>query len=173
MSVTRERLERLRVLLFDVDGILTDNGLYVGEDGNVSKRFNILDGAGIKFAQMAGLATGLISGHQSEATRKRAAQLGMTVCHVGVKDKIPVFDAVLAELGLEPDQALYMGDDLMDMPLLRRAGIAVTVPEADPLVLEICDHVTRRAGGQGAVREMVEWVLRGLGRWDEIVARYA
>lgn len=173
MTATRERLQRLKALIFDVDGILTDNGLYVGEDGNVMKRFNILDGAGIKFAQAAGLATGVISGHQSEATRKRATQLGMRICHVGVKDKIPVFDSVLVELGIDAEDVLYMGDDLMDLPLLRRAGIAVTVPEADPAVLEICDHVTRRRGGQGAVREMVEWVLRSTDRWDAILARFA
>ncbi len=167
-----KRLAGLELLLFDVDGILTDNGLYIAESGDLMKRFDVRDGAGLKLAQMAGLRVGLISGHDSTATARRASQLGIDICHVGVKDKIPVFESTLTETGVPRERVLYMGDDVMDLPLLTRAGVAVTVPEAPPLIRERCDFVTSKPGGFGAVRETVERVLTAMGRMDEIVQRF-
>ncbi|MFT7618847.1 MAG: 3-deoxy-D-manno-octulosonate 8-phosphate phosphatase (KDO 8-P phosphatase) [Planctomycetota bacterium] len=169
---TNNKITEIKALLFDVDGILTDNGLYVDEDGRTSKKFCIGDGAGIKLAHMAGLTTGVISGHSSQSTVFRAKQLGMTVCEVGVKDKIPVFERVLADLGLNAGQVLFMGDDYMDLPLLRRAGFAATVPEASSLVRDHCDYVTIKAGGQGAVREIIEYILATQGKLDELMKRF-
>ncbi len=168
----RPRLLDIKVLLFDVDGILTDNGLYVGEDGNTFKKFCILDGAGIKLAHMAGLTTGVISGHDSKATILRADKLAMAVCEVGVKDKVPVFERILRELGVEPHQAMFMGDDYMDLPLLRMAGYAATVPEAPKIVRNQCDFVATIPGGRGAVREVIEHILEGQGSLDALVKRF-
>lgn len=162
----------LALLLFDVDGIFTDNGLYVDEDGRMSKRFDIRDGAAVKLAQMAGYQVGLISGHDSRAVEKRAEQLGIAICHVGVKDKAPVFEAVLRETGCRAEEALYMGDDLFDLPVLTRAGFAATVPEAPDFVRRRCHWTASRPGGRGAVRELVEHLLRETGRLDEIQTRF-
>ncbi len=167
-----QRLAALELMLFDVDGVLTDNGLYIGESGDLLKRFDVRDGAGLKLAQMAGLRVGLISGHDSTATARRAAQLGIDICHVGVKDKIPVFETTLEQTGVARERVLYMGDDVMDLPLLDRAGVAVTVPEAPPLIRDRCDFVTRARGGFGAVREIVDRVLTAMGRMDDIVQRF-
>ncbi len=165
-------IHNIKALLFDVDGILTDNGLYVAEDGSTMKKFCISDGAGIKLAHMAGLTTGVISGHHSEATTHRAQQLGMKICHIGVKDKIPVFDGVLDELGLSANQVMFMGDDYMDLPLLRRAGFSATVPEAPEIVREHCDFISTRKGGFGAVRDVIEHILNAQGRMEELMKRF-
>ncbi len=167
-----ERLRRIKALLFDVDGILTDNGLYVGEDGTTFKKFCILDGAGIKLAQMAGLKTGLISGHSSQATLQRARALGMEICEIGVKDKVPVFESVLRRLDLNAEEVSFMGDDFMDAPLLRRAGFAATVPEAPPQIRDLCHFVSARPGGKGAVRDMIEHVLEGQGQLESLLKRF-
>ena len=168
-----DRLRRLRILLFDVDGILTDGGLYVSESGDVGKRFHIHDGAGLKFAQQAGLSVGLISGHASAATKIRANGLGLEFCHTGVKDKVAVFEDILRQKSAEPAEALFMGDDIMDLPVLRRAGAAVTVPEAHATVRARCDHVTEKGGGRGAVREIIERILDVQGKLDAIIASYS
>ena len=167
-----DQLDDLKILVFDVDGVFTDNGLYFAESGNPVKKFNVKDGAGLKFAAYAGYKVGLISGHNSQATVARANQLGVDFCYVGVKDKIPVWDAVLQEFGMTPHEALYMGDDLMDLPLLRRAGFAVTVPEASDDVLAAADFVTTKCGGDGAVREVIDHLLKKTGKYDEVLARY-
>jgi 3-deoxy-D-manno-octulosonate 8-phosphate phosphatase (KDO 8-P phosphatase) len=169
---TAPDLDRIRLLLFDVDGVFTDNGLYVQADGTMAKRFDIRDGAGVKLAQMAGYEVGLISGHDSNAVRKRAAQLGIELCYTGVKDKRPVFSEVLTLRGAAPEDALYMGDDYFDLPLLARAGLAVTVPEAPSLVREHCHWISGRAGGRGAVRDTVERLLRHTGKLDAIQAHF-
>ena len=166
-------MTKLKALLFDVDGVLTDNGLWVGENGEMLKRFDIRDGAGIKLAQLGGLTIGLISGHQSRATVERATRLGIDICHVGVKDKVPVFEKTLEDLELAPSQVLYMGDDVMDLPLLRRAGVAVTVPEAPQIVRDAAHVTTTAPGGRGAVREIIEAVLSAQGKLDEVLQRFA
>lgn len=164
--------QKIKALLFDVDGILTDNGLYVAEDGSTMKKFCISDGAGIKLAHMAGLTTGVISGHRSEATTHRAKQLGMEICHIGVKDKIPVFDSVLSKLGLDASEVMFMGDDYMDLPLLRRAGFSATVPEAPQIVRDHCHFVSIRGGGCGAVRDVIEHILEAQGQLEQLMKRF-
>lgn len=164
-------LDRIRLLLFDVDGVFTDNGLYVEQDGSMTKRFDIRDGAGVRIAQMAGYEVGLISGHDSEAVRRRAAQLDIELCYTGVKDKVPVFEEVLGLRDATEDEALYMGDDYFDLPVLRRAGLAVTVAEAPMIVREHCHWIAGRPGGRGAVRDTVERLLRHTGRWEAVRAR--
>lgn len=167
-----DKLSRIRMLVFDVDGVLTDNGLWVSESGETMKRFDIRDGLGMRLAIMAGLQVGLLSGHASEATRQRAEQLGLTFCRVGVRDKLPVFRELLAEHGRTAEETLYMGDDFVDVPVLRAAGVAVTVPEAPHLVKEHCDVVAASPQGRGAVREIVESVLTARGLLDDVLARF-
>lgn len=165
-------LSRLRLLLFDVDGVFTDNGLYVDEDGRMTKRFDIRDGAGVRLAQMAGYEVGLISGHDSEAVRRRAAQLDIELCFTGVKDKTPVYEEVLALRDADPGETLYMGDDYFDLPVLRRAGLAVTLPEAPIFVRQHCHWIAGRAGGRGAVRAVIERLLKQTGKLDAIRAQF-
>lgn len=165
-------LAGIRLLVFDVDGVLTDNGLWVSESGETMKRFDIRDGLGMKLALLSGLEVGLLSGHDSAATRQRAKQLGLTFCRTGVIDKLPEFERLLEDLGRDATEVLYMGDDLVDVPVLRAAGAAATVPEAPEEVKAVCDLVTSAPQGRGAVREVVERVLREGGKLDAALARF-
>ena len=163
---------RIKLLLFDVDGILTDGSLYVGEGGDLLKRFHIHDGAGLVMARRAGLLVGLLSGHDSNATKRRAASLGIDICHVGVKDKVAVLNEILQETGLSLNECLFMGDDLQDLPVLSRVGYSVSVPNARKDVRSRVDLVTDARGGEGAVREVVELCLRAKGLWDASIGEF-
>ena len=163
---------RVEILFLDVDGILTDGCIYMGGDGTELKRFSIRDGLGIKVFMDCGHKVALISGHASEATIRRFSRLGVQDIHVGVQDKGRVFDQVLAKHGLTPEQAAAMGDDLVDLPMLRRAAFAATVPDAHPAVREIVDHVTRMPAGLGAVREVIEIILEARGLQEGVLQRY-
>ncbi|MEE9394194.1 MAG: HAD-IIIA family hydrolase [Planctomycetota bacterium] len=163
---------RLKALLLDVDGVLTDNGLYIDEEGRTSKRFDVRDGQGVVLAQRAGLQVGLISGHDSKAVRERAQGLGISICFTGVKDKIPVYEKVLEQHAWSDDEIAYVGDDLMDLGILGRCGFAATVADAHPLVREIAHFTTRRPGGFGAVRELIEHLLKARGQWTQLTNSY-
>jgi 3-deoxy-D-manno-octulosonate 8-phosphate phosphatase (KDO 8-P phosphatase) len=163
---------QIRLLLFDVDGILTDGGLYVGESGELMKRFHIHDGAGIMMAQRVGFLVGLLSGHNSTATQARATSLGIQICHIGVKDKLAAFNKILASGGLQAEECLFMGDDFQDLPVLSSAGISVSVCDAREEVRSRVDFVTERCGGQGAVREVIDIVLRQRGLMDQAMAEF-
>lgn len=168
----RERVEKVKLLVLDVDGVLTDGRLYYHDDGTESKAFNARDGHGIKLAQRAGIEVALISGRSSPCVQKRAADLGITEVVQGPKDKVPVFERLLAEKGLGPEQAAFVGDDLVDLPAMRRAGFAVAVADASEHLFEAAHYVTLAPGGRGAVREVVELILAAQGLWENIVARY-
>jgi 3-deoxy-D-manno-octulosonate 8-phosphate phosphatase (KDO 8-P phosphatase) len=172
MTDAFEHAARVRALLFDVDGVLTDGGIYTDEDGRVMKRFDVRDGAGIKLAQAAGFAVGIISGHDSKATHARARALGIEHCYTGVREKAPVLRTMLETLALSCEQILYMGDDYMDLPVLSRAGFAVTVPHAPEIVKAKAHYVTSAAAGRGAVREAIELVLRATGRLEALLDGY-
>jgi 3-deoxy-D-manno-octulosonate 8-phosphate phosphatase (KDO 8-P phosphatase) len=165
-------LSRITLLTLDVDGILTDGSLWIGSDGVESKRFSIRDGMGIRMLLDAGLKVAILSGHASPATVHRFQRLGVLDIEVGVAEKLPAFLALLDRHGLEAAQAAVMGDDLMDIPLIRRAGFSATVPEACQEVRMLVDHVTDRRGGAGAVREVAELLLKAQGRFDAILRRY-
>ncbi len=171
MSKTPD-MSAVQLLLFDVDGILTDGGLYVGESGELMKRFHIHDGAGLVMAQRAGLLVGLLSGHDSRATINRAASLGIDICHVGVSDKLAVFNEILQANDLSPEQCLFMGDDFQDLPVLCRAGVSVSVSDARAEVRSRVDFVTERGGGQGAVREVIDTILNQRGLMDSAVGEF-
>ncbi len=163
---------RIRLLLFDVDGVLTDGRILVQADGTESKQFNIRDGTGVVWAQRAGLAVGILSGRHSPATTMRAAQLGIRIVRQLAVEKQQVFAEVLEEEHLLAEQAAFMGDDLLDLPVLGRAGLSAAPADAAPEVLERVDWVSSRAGGDGAARELIEVVLRAQGKWDALVRTY-
>jgi 3-deoxy-D-manno-octulosonate 8-phosphate phosphatase (KDO 8-P phosphatase) len=167
-----ERAGRLRLLLFDVDGVLTDGVVIMHADGSESKGFHIKDGAGIVWAQRAGLTVGLLSARASGATTHRAAQLGVRVIQQGVPSKLEAFDRILRDTGAADDAVGYMGDDLLDLPVLRRAGLAAAPADAVREVRDAAHWVSAAPGGRGAVREFIEMVLRAQGRWEAVLAEY-
>jgi 3-deoxy-D-manno-octulosonate 8-phosphate phosphatase (KDO 8-P phosphatase) len=166
------RAERIRLLLFDVDGVLTDGTILMYADGSEAKRFDIRDGTGIVWAQKAGLRAGVLSGRSSQATVQRAQQLGMSIIYQGVADKMEAFDEILRREGLQQAEVAYMADDLLDLPVLARAGLSAAPGDASPDVRSRVDWVSAAPGGHGAARAFIEAILRAQGRWDEIVNLY-
>ena len=167
------RARRVRLLILDVDGVLTDGQVLIGGGGKEYKGFFIRDGAAIIWAQRSGLEVALLSGRPSEATTRRAAELGIgTVIQHGPEKQKP-FEALLAERGLTADEVAYMGDDLLDLPVLRRVGLSAAPADAAPEVRERVDWVSAATGGRGAVREFIELILRAQQRWDAVLQQHA
>lgn len=167
------RAQPVRVVFFDVDGVLTDGGLYFTEQGETLKRFHTLDGHGIKLLQRAGIVPAVITGRDSPALRKRLEALGVTHARFGTEDKRPAAQAILQTLGLSWDQAAAMGDDWPDLPMLRRCALAVAPPGAQAEVLAIAHHVTHRPGGHGAVRELCDLLLVASGQYRRLLEESA
>jgi 3-deoxy-D-manno-octulosonate 8-phosphate phosphatase (KDO 8-P phosphatase) len=158
------RARAIRLAIFDVDGVMTDGTVFVGAEGELFKAFNILDGHGVKMLQSAGVAAAIISGRASEAVARRAQELSITHVVQGSADKSLAFDALIASLALKPEECAFVGDDLPDLAVMRRCGLAVAVANAVDAVKSSSHYVTRAAGGRGAVREFCELVLRAQGR---------
>lgn len=163
------RAQQVKLLLFDVDGVLTDGGVILGTDGFEAKRFDIQDGMGITLARKAGLRTGVLTGRTSEAVRRRCAELKVEVVIQGAGDKTPAFDAMLESEGLHEEEVAYMGDDLQDLCVLERVGLAMAPANARPQVRRAAHLVTQASGGRGAVREAIETVLDARGDLEMIV----
>lgn len=159
------RAARIRLLVLDVDGVLTDGGLYYGPSGEDTKRFHVQDGLALIEAQRAGLAVAVISGRASASVTRRLAELGITEVHQGVDDKSAVLAALMTRLGLDAAEVAVMGDDLSDLPLMRRVGLALAPPNAVREVRAAAHWVSRRGGGEGAVREALELLLRARKAW--------
>jgi 3-deoxy-D-manno-octulosonate 8-phosphate phosphatase (KDO 8-P phosphatase) len=158
-----ERARGLKLMIFDVDGIMTDGTLYYSEHGEELKAFNIQDGHGIKMLKQYGVEVALITARRSRAVDLRAANLGIAHLYQGVEDKRGAYAALLGQLGLAAEQSGYMGDDLLDLPLITRCGFAATVAAAPEAVRKRAHYVARAAGGHGAVREVCEFILRAQG----------
>ena len=154
----------IKLLVLDVDGVLTDGGLYYGDDGLVMKRFNVQDGFGIKLAQSAGLEIGVITGLNQKPVEARVTELGIRHYVAGKHDKAPLFKEVCARVGIETSEAAFLGDDWIDLGAMKEAGLAMAVPNGLPEVVAAADWVATRAGGHGAVREAIDFILdaRGL-----------
>ena len=167
------RAAAVRLLLLDVDGVLTDGSVIYADDGSELKRFHVRDGSGLKLWHAAGKRSAIVSGRQSAAVERRAAELGIGPVLQGRDDKLAALAEVLAATGLTPEEVCAVGDDLPDLPVLRRCGLAVAVADACPEVRAAAAYVTAAPGGRGAVREAVEWLLKAQGRWDELTARFA
>lgn len=164
--------KEIRLLLLDVDGVLTDGSVVYAQSGSELKSFNTKDGFGIRLLQEAGIEVGLITARSSEAVQRRAQDLKLAHVYQGVRNKIEAFDRILAEQKLSPQQVAYMGDDWLDLPLLSRVGLAVTVADAVTEVKAVAHYVTRREGGRGAVRELCELIIEAKGLREELLARY-
>jgi 3-deoxy-D-manno-octulosonate 8-phosphate phosphatase (KDO 8-P phosphatase) len=167
-----ERARGVRLALFDVDGVLTDGRLWYGADGEALKSFHILDGHGLKMLAASGIATGLLSGRESPAAAARARELGLAHVMLGVSDKLARFEELAGRLGLDPSQCAFVGDDLPDLPVMRRCGLAVAVANAVAEVKAAAHHVTLARGGDGAVREFCEFVMRAQGTLDACANRH-
>ena len=163
------RAQPIRVVFFDVDGVLTDGGLYFNETGESLKRFHTLDGHGIKMLQRVGIVPAVITGRDSPALRKRLQALGVIHASFATEDKRPAAEAMLQTLGLTWGEAAAMGDDWPDLPMLRRCALAVAPPGAQAEVLASAHHVTQRPGGQGAVRELCDLLLVATGHYRRLL----
>lgn len=172
MSV-QQRAARVRLILLDVDGVLTDGTVVMHGDGTESKEFHIRDGAAIVWAMHAGIEVGVLSARASAATAQRAAQLGMKIVAQGAISKPAEFERILVESGLAEEDVAYMGDDLLDIPVLRRSGLAGAPADAAEEVRATAHWVSNYGGGRGAVREFIELVLHSQGRWDDIVRDFS
>src|SRR5262249_52663870 len=166
------RAERIKLILFDVDGVLTDGKVVLHGDGTESKTFDIKDGTAIVWALRLGLIVGFLSARSSASTAQRASQLGVTLVHQGVASKLETYDQIVDELLLDEDQVAYMGDDVLDLPVLSRAGLSSAPADAAPDVRERVHWVSRARGGDGAGRELIEMILKAQGKWDGLVAAY-
>ena len=169
--IPSEKLRKIRALILDIDGVLTDGR--VGYDGERKiKFFNYRDGHWLKMAIRSGFVVCALSGAESPANRQRTEELGFALCREGVKNKLAGFELVLDELKLAPEECLYMGDDVVDMPPMRRAGVAVAVADAVPELDEVADWRTRTPGGHGAVCETIRELLTAQGKLDQLMERY-
>jgi 3-deoxy-D-manno-octulosonate 8-phosphate phosphatase (KDO 8-P phosphatase) len=165
----REKAAHVTLLLLDVDGVLTDGKLVYDADGREFKAFYVRDGHGIKMLQQAGVEVGIITGRRSAIVDQRARELGIALVHQGVSDKLAAWRALIQERGLTPAQTGYVGDDLLDVPLLRAVGFAAAVGDAEACVVEAADYVAARAGGHGAVRDVADFLLHARGSWESVI----
>lgn len=168
----RLRASALEWVVSDVDGVLTDGRLFYGPDGEAWKTFNVRDGLALKLAQRAGLKVGVISARGGPALERRTAELGIDAVITRREDKGTAFREFLAAHGTRAEKVAYVGDDLVDLPILLRCGLSFAPADAAPEVRDRVDHTLRCDGGRGAVREMIEWILRARGDWDRLVDAY-
>jgi 3-deoxy-D-manno-octulosonate 8-phosphate phosphatase (KDO 8-P phosphatase) len=166
------RAANVSLMIFDVDGVLTDGSLTYGADGETTKTFNVLDGLGIQLLQKSGVATAIISARQSPIVVRRAADLGIAHVYQGIHDKRIAFGRLLEATGMTAEQCGYIGDDVIDLPLLRQVGFAVTVPTGHPEVQHRAHYVTRAGGGRGAVREVCDLIMQAQGSYAAALAPY-
>lgn len=156
----------------DVDGVLTDGTITICSDGTELKTFNLLDGHGIKMWRRAGLKTALISGRESAVTKQRAKEMEIDFVYQPCQKKLDCFEKLLADSKLEPKNIAYIGDDVLDIPLVKRAGFGIAVANAVDELKSCAHYITSRNGGNGAVREVVEYILKNTGQWTALMERY-
>ncbi|HYD59720.1 MAG TPA: HAD family hydrolase [Noviherbaspirillum sp.] len=166
------RAARVRLMIFDVDGILTDGSLHYAPDGEMIKTFNVLDGHGIKLLQQSGVATAIISARKSAIVAKRAADLGIAHLYQGVHDKLEAFEQLLEKTGVDRNACGFVGDDVIDLPILLRVGFAASVPNGHAEVKSRVHYVTQAGGGRGAARELCDFILRAQGNYEAALAPY-
>ena len=166
------RARRVKLLLMDCDGVLTDGLLWLTEDYDEQKAFHARDGQGISLMHRAGLRTGIISGRKSTAVERRAHDLKISYVHQHAKDKIKALDEIIAEAGVSVEECAFVGDDLADIPPMRRVGLAVAVADAAEETKRAAHYITDMKGGRGAVREVCELILKSQGRWQELLRMF-
>lgn len=171
-KVHQEKIKRIKLLILDVDGVLTDGKIIYNDRGEEIKAFNVKDGHGLKLLMRSGTEVALITGRESKVVLHRARDLGIKQVYQKATNKIEVYENILREKRLEDNQVGFVGDDLVDIPVLRRVGFSATVRDAIPEVKEVADYVASKKGGEGAVREICELLLKAQDKWEEITARY-
>jgi 3-deoxy-D-manno-octulosonate 8-phosphate phosphatase (KDO 8-P phosphatase) len=167
-----EKIRKVKLLILDVDGVMTDGRIIIDDAGQESKQFDVKDGHGLKILMRYNVDVVLLTGRRSHVVEHRAADLGITEVHQGIWNKLEVFREILRRRNLTPEETAYVGDDVVDIPLLKRVGFAVTIADAVPEARQAADYVTRHRGGRGAVREVCEVILKAQERWAEVAARY-
>lgn len=168
----RQRIEAVSVLIMDVDGVMTDGKIIIDDLGNETKHFNARDGHGIKLLMRAGIEVFFLTGRKSKVVEHRAHELGVRDVYQGSKNKGESLDRIFNEKGLSSGSVAYMGDDIVDIPVFRKVGVSVAVADASEEVIKLADYVTEKKGGDGAVREVCEMILKVQGRWESVVSRY-
>ena len=163
----RKKAQKIKLLLLDVDGVLTDGGIVIDDRGVESKRFDVRDGQGITLLKRAGIEVGFVSGRSSHVVRSRARELGVKLVYQGVRSKADIYDRIKVKTGFDDEHIAYVGDDIIDIPILRRVGLAITVRDCWSGVRRMVDYVTKAGGGRGAVREVSELILQAQTRWED------
>jgi 3-deoxy-D-manno-octulosonate 8-phosphate phosphatase (KDO 8-P phosphatase) len=171
-QINKTDLKLIKLLAMDVDGVLTDGTITIGSDGTEFKTFNLLDGHGIKMWRRTGLKTALISGRESAVTKQRAKEMEIDFVYQPCQKKLDGFEKLLADSKLEPKNIAYIGDDVLDIPLVKRAGFGIAVANAVDELKSCAHYITSRNGGNGAVREVVEYILKNTGQWSALMERY-
>lgn len=171
-SPLSERASRIKILLMDCDGVLTDGRIWLLSEGGDQKAFNTRDGLGLELFHHAGFRSGIISGRSSSAAERRARELGMAFVYLGCSSKLMAFEQMLATAGVSSDEVAFIGDDLNDIPVMLRCGLGVAVADAVAEAIEKAHYVTRARGGRGAVREVVELILKEQNCWSQLMERF-
>ncbi len=172
LTTITEKVRKLKLLILDVDGVLTDGKLFFDNEGNEYKSFHARDGHGIKLLRQTGVEVAIISGRKSNSVALRMKSLGIEHVYQGHENKVSALNEVLKKLNLTPDQAAHMGDDLLDLPLMTRVGLSIAVADANFAVIERADWCTKLSGGEGAVREVCDFIMQSQGHFDEILTTY-
>lgn len=167
-----DKASQIRLVIFDVDGVLTDGSLFLGDDGQEYKAFNTKDGHGMKMLQASGVEIGIITGRTSQVVALRMEGLGICHLYQGQREKLPAYEALKTELGLQDGQIAYVGDDVVDLPIMRRVGLAIAVKDAHHLVTRHAHWQTENGGGKGAAREVCELLMEAQGTLDAALQRY-
>jgi len=167
-----DKLKKVKLVIMDVDGVLTDGRIVFGCDGQEFKFFHVKDGHGIVLLHRVGIKTAIITGRKSEVVERRAKELGIPFIFQGCKDKLATYERLKREAGVKDYEVAYIGDDLVDIPIMRRTGVAVAVADAHHQVKEAAHLVTQAPGGKGAVREFIELLLQAQGKWDKATGKY-
>jgi len=169
-ALVRRKAAKIRLLLLDVDGVLTDGAIIIDDRGEESKQFHVRDGQGISLLMRSGVAVGFVTGRRSNVVRHRATDLGVALVCQGVADKLACYEQIKREHNLKDNQIAYVGDDVIDVPVLRRVGLAVSVADGWSELSSIVDYTTEERGGRGAVREVAELLLRAQKKWRKLTS---
>lgn len=169
----REKLMPITLLMLDVDGVLTDGTIIYSDSGEEIKAFNVRDGHGLKLVMRAGIEVVLLTARESKVVKHRARDLGITGVYQKATDKLAAYGGIIAEKKIQDKNVLFVGDDIIDIPVLRRVGFSAAVADAVPEVKEVVDYVTSQAGGKGAVRELCELLLKAQNKWERVTEKYS
>jgi 3-deoxy-D-manno-octulosonate 8-phosphate phosphatase (KDO 8-P phosphatase) len=172
MQAISDLARDIRLLIMDVDGVLTDGKIYITASGEELKAFNTLDGHGLKMLQSTGVKLAIITGREASCVEHRARGLGIDYYYAGIQDKLGAFRQLLQSAGFEAEQCAYIGDDVVDLPVMRRVALSISVPEAPSVVRQHAHYVTGASAGQGAVREAAELIMHAQGTLDALIAGY-